>query len=216
MHAEAFIKTYHRKHPLEHKSSKGKKSQNASKTDSPNSTHSYLLSYFPHAFWTLSTPRMGEARASRHVADLINLSTESLPPYLHLRLAPSCQPEPPSPDVTRLSPRSVLVPSTHIPTYPPQRRQTNPQPRAYYPRPCLSAALRSPDSRTSSRLERKPGQVAERWDSRQRLIRNDDLVKALTSPRTVTWSRCFVRRHTGDPTCVHALQQREAWGRPLQ
>ena len=145
----------------------------------------------------------------------INLSTESPASIPSASLPPSPAGASIS-DATPLSPRSVLAAlDAHPDVSAPQLRQLIHS---------LTLTIQTRASQHTSQvaglknviadLEENLGQVAERWDSLpEGYVRNDDLVPDFDIMQDGNLVRaCFVRLHTGDPTCVHGLTGNEKPG----
>src|SRR5712672_1118579 len=145
----------------------------------------------------------------------INLSTESpaSPPSNSLPSSPAGAS---IPDVSPLSPRSVLAAlDTHPDVSPQQLRQiVHSLALTIQTRASQHASQVAGLKNVIADLEESLGQVAERWDSPpEGYVRNDALVPGFDIRQDGNLVRArFVHLHTGDPTCVHGLTGNEKPG----
>src|SRR5712672_394029 len=146
----------------------------------------------------------------------INLSTESpaSPPSASLPSSPAGASVP---DVTPLSPRSVLAALDAHPDVSATHLRQIVHSLALTIQTCASqhASQVAGLKNVIADLEENLGQVADRWDSPPEgyVRNNDDLVPGFDIRQDGNLVRArFVRLHTGDPTCVHGLTGNEKPG----
>src|SRR5712672_3459062 len=190
MHAEALVKEYHRKHPLEHKSQRKVRARTLTNW-TPQSTPSTSLLLLSSRLLASITPPTGKKPRSKPpcppAPSTCLPSPLPLPLLLRSRLH---QPGPPSQTSPRCPPALYSLPSTHNPMYPPNN-SVNSSTASHLPsRPVpLSTPPRSPASRMSSPTWKKTSDKLPN-DGTPRLKATSATTTSSpvsTSARTVTW-----------------------------